>query len=108
MDHERIEHVDIRDSPPSFAGSDEDLSEHYTRYPNRWSKYRYAFYVSSATNVYSPPDSEYIREPAAEFFGVMILIIFGAGVDCQVVLSSDTRVASSPKGVSASLSGNIL
>ena len=35
----------------------------------------------------------------AEFFGVMILIIFGAGVDCQVVLSSDTAVASSQKGV---------
>lgn len=35
----------------------------------------------------------------AEFFGVMILIIFGAGVDCQVVLSSDTAVAPSQKGV---------
>ena len=45
--------------------------------------------------------SELIREPAAEFFGVMILIIFGAGVDCQVVLSANTNVASTPKGVSA-------
>ena len=35
----------------------------------------------------------------AEFFGVMILIIFGAGVDCQVVLSTNTDVASSQKGV---------
>ena len=40
-----------------------------------------------------------IREPAAEFFGVMILIIFGTGVDCQVVLSSNPGVASSQRGV---------
>ncbi|KAG6848276.1 hypothetical protein H0H93_001619, partial [Arthromyces matolae] len=39
-----------------------------------------------------------LREPAAEFLGVMILIIFGNGVDCQVVLSSNAAVASSPKG----------
>ncbi|KAI0087004.1 aquaporin-like protein [Irpex rosettiformis] len=55
---------------------------HYTKYPNRWSRIR-----------------EYIREPAAEFLGVMILIIFGNGVDCQVVLSgASTAVSSSPKG----------
>jgi len=39
-----------------------------------------------------------LREPIAEFFGVMILIIFGNGVDCQVVLSSVPGVASSGKG----------
>ena len=44
--------------------------------------------------------SEYIKEPAAEFFGVMILIIFGNGVDCQTVLSKNTAVASAPLGVS--------
>ncbi|EPQ51046.1 aquaporin, partial [Gloeophyllum trabeum ATCC 11539] len=33
---------------------------------------------------------EYLREPAAEFLGTMILIIFGTGVDCQVVLSGNT------------------
>lgn len=44
--------------------------------------------------------SEIIREPFAEFLGVAILIIFGAGVDCQVVLSGSTAVASSQKGVS--------
>lgn len=63
---------------------DEDIfaaAERYTRYPNRWSKIR-----------------EYIREPAAEFFGVMIIIIFGTGVDCQVVLSGNSAVASSSKG----------
>ncbi|KIJ17815.1 hypothetical protein PAXINDRAFT_161922 [Paxillus involutus ATCC 200175] len=46
--------------------------EHCARYPNRWSKIR-----------------EYIREPAAEFLGTMILVIFGCGGDCQVVLSSN-------------------
>lgn len=40
-----------------------------------------------------------VREPAAEFLGVMILIIFGNGVDCQVVLSGNPGVASSSKGV---------
>ncbi|KAJ6610467.1 aquaporin-like protein [Mycena sp. CBHHK59/15] len=49
--------------------------------PNWWWKYR-----------------QTIREAAAEFTGVMILIIFGTGVDCQVVLSSVTAVASSQKG----------
>ncbi|KAH9933199.1 aquaporin [Epithele typhae] len=54
----------------------EELTAHYTKHPNAWSKYR-----------------EYLREPAAEFFGVMILIIFGTGVDCQVVLSANPAVA---------------
>ncbi|KAF8799028.1 aquaporin [Phlegmacium glaucopus] len=50
-------------------------------YPNRWSRYR-----------------AFIREPFAEFLGVVILIIFGTGVDCQVVLSGNPNVASSPRG----------
>jgi len=49
--------------------------------PNWWWRYR-----------------QMIREMAAEFAGVMILIIFGNGVDCQVVLSSNTAVAPSQKG----------
>lgn len=53
-------------------------------------------FVSLLTLLYS----EYIKEPAAEFFGVMILIIFGNGVDCQTVLSKNTAVASAPLGVS--------
>ncbi|KAJ7594245.1 putative aquaporin 4 [Mycena floridula] len=39
-----------------------------------------------------------LREPVAEFTGVMLLIIFGAGVDCQVTLSSIPTVASSQRG----------
>ncbi|KAF8195403.1 aquaporin [Pholiota molesta] len=39
-----------------------------------------------------------IREPFAEFLGVAILIIFGNGVDCQVVLSGKTAVAAAAKG----------
>lgn len=44
-----------------------------------------------------------LREPLAEFAGVMILVIFGNGVDCQVVLTGNPNVVSSPKGVRASL-----
>ena len=40
-----------------------------------------------------------LKEPLAEFFGVMIIILFGAGVDCQVVLSGNSDVASSQKVV---------
>ncbi|KAF8964774.1 putative aquaporin 6 [Flammula alnicola] len=39
-----------------------------------------------------------IREPMAEFAGVAIFVMFGTGVDCQVVLSTNTGVASAPKG----------
>jgi len=44
------------------------------------------------------PYRQIIREAAAEFLGVMILIILGNGVVCQVVLSGNIDVASSPKG----------
>ncbi|EAU82880.2 hypothetical protein CC1G_05502 [Coprinopsis cinerea okayama7 len=39
-----------------------------------------------------------MREPMAEFLGTACLIIFGNGVNCQVVLSEDPGVAASPKG----------
>ncbi|KAI9569923.1 major intrinsic protein superfamily membrane channel protein [Boletus coccyginus] len=55
--------------------------EDCTRYPNRWSRIR-----------------EHIREPAAEFLGTMILVIFGCGGNCQAVLSSKPAVSSSPQG----------
>ena len=52
--------------------------------------------------------SEIIREPMAEFAGVAIFVMIGAGADCSVVLSTDPAVASSPKGVSrVSLEGVI-
>ncbi|KAJ8082056.1 hypothetical protein PM082_007902 [Marasmius tenuissimus] len=40
----------------------------------------------------------WIREAAAEFTGVMLLVIFGSGVNCQVGLSSNSGVSASPKG----------
>ncbi|GJE99849.1 aquaporin [Phanerochaete sordida] len=76
---EFTEHVEDIHGDGSFVSS--STVDHYTKYPNWWSKVR-----------------EPIREYVAEFFGVMILIIFGAGVDCQVVLSGNPAVASSPKG----------
>ena len=45
-------------------------------------------------------DRALLHEYAAEFFGVMILVIFGCGVNCQAVLSSNTNASASPKGVS--------
>jgi aquaglyceroporin related protein len=39
-----------------------------------------------------------IREPLAECLGVMVLVIFGTGVDCQAVLSSSTAVSPAKKG----------
>ncbi|KAI1794876.1 aquaporin [Ganoderma leucocontextum] len=79
-------YIEDVDSPSQISHavndlSDEGLLAHYTKYPNAWSRIR-----------------EYIREPAAEFFGVMILIIFGAGVDCQTQLSKNAKVASAVYG----------
>jgi len=63
------EHVEFKDC------------DHCTRYPNRWSRVR-----------------AFLREPAAEFFGTMMLVVFGVGGVCQVVLSASTNVSSTPKG----------
>jgi aquaglyceroporin related protein, other eukaryote len=41
---------------------------------------------------------EKLREPAAEMLGTMVLILFGNGVNCQVVLGSNTNVSATPKG----------
>ncbi|KAJ7643934.1 major intrinsic protein superfamily membrane channel protein [Roridomyces roridus] len=79
----------------SDPGSKEGITEHIdayegefiTQYPNAWSRYRM-----------------FLREYVAEFLGVCIIIIFGTGVDCQVVLSSVTGVAASQKGSYLSIS----
>lgn len=82
----------------------EEMTEQYTNFPNAWSRVRYQF-----------------REAFAEFFGTMVLVLFGNGVLCQVnsllhrpgrhrfdhlnfqvVLSSNSNVASTPKGVRSS------
>jgi len=63
------------------------MTEQYTSFPNAWSRVRYQF-----------------REAFAEFFGTMILVLFGNGVLCQVVLSSNSNVASTPKGDYLSIS----
>lgn len=55
--------------PPALTDTKtmEELTEHYTKFPNAWTRVRYRF-----------------REFFAEFFGTMILILFGDGVVCQV------------------------
>lgn len=40
---------------------------------------------------------EIIREPAAEFLGTFVLMIFGCGVNCQVVLSGNSAVTTFSK-----------
>ncbi|KAF9011828.1 aquaporin-like protein [Cyathus striatus] len=47
------------------------------------------YYCPCHPHVYLWFHRQMIREPMAEFLGVAILIIFGAGVDCQVVLSGN-------------------
>ncbi|KAI5115353.1 hypothetical protein M0805_001292 [Coniferiporia weirii] len=56
-------------------------TEQITMYPNRWSRLRYA-----------------IREPAAEFLGTMILVIFGTAGNAQGVLFDSTNVSTSSAG----------
>ncbi|KAF4617356.1 hypothetical protein D9613_005826 [Agrocybe pediades] len=79
------EYVDSTDSRMKDAPSHKEYMEETdvveVVYPNKWARYR-----------------EYIREPFAEFLGVMILIIFGNGVNCQVVLGGNTAVSSSEQG----------
>ncbi|KAI0043058.1 aquaporin [Auriscalpium vulgare] len=68
---------ELHETPEVF----QSRHDYYTRYPNRWARVR-----------------EPLREAMGEVLGVMILILFGTGVDCQVVLSSAQGVASSQKG----------
>ena len=71
------------------------------QHPNRWAEIRFVWCHLFASDV---PDGfvrrACIREPFAEFLGTMILIIFGCGGNCQAVLSTNTAVAPSPRGVS--------
>lgn len=46
------------------------------------------------------PPRHVIREPAAEFFGTMILCLLGTAGNAQGVLFDSTKVSSSPAGVS--------
>ncbi|KAG9017056.1 hypothetical protein FRB90_001951 [Tulasnella sp. 427] len=45
-----------------------------------------------------------LQEPAAEFIGTLVLVLLGTAVDCQVVLSASTNVATSQKGSYLSIS----
>jgi len=71
---------------PSNAGGtsrqrDRD-HEYFVAFPNRWAFIR----------------NMYLRDFALEALGIMMIIIFGAGSACQVVLSTNPEVASSQKG----------
>ena len=112
-DHDRKGSIEQISATQSDAHDDDDFNDYYAKYPNRWSRIRYT--LSSTTPDHcsscSAPFfllSEWIREPAAEFFGVMILIIFGNGVDCQTVLGANPNVSAGPKGVCIFNVGNVL
>jgi hypothetical protein len=80
------------------------MQEYYTRCPNRWASIRY----DAVTDNMFPPlivlltlycrARNVIREPAAEMLGTMVLILFGTGAICQVVLGGSTKVDSASKG----------
>lgn len=79
-------------------------------YPSRWSRYRWVHFgliKSWELNVDCWLHRAFIREPFAEFLGVAILIMFGNGVNCQVVLSVNPNVTPSPKGVRISISWHL-
>ena len=74
-DHE-LSHVEdtLHESPENWN----KLHEYYTKYPNAWARFRYVSCVKIAVSArLLTLLSGYIREPAAEALGCMILIIFG-------------------------------
>jgi hypothetical protein len=87
-------------SSESFEGDD----VYFARYPNNWSKIRsVTIQLALDADSYCPISdayfrSETIREPAAEMLGTMLLTLIGTAGNCQAVLSTNTGVASSPKG----------
>ncbi|THH32826.1 hypothetical protein EUX98_g1319 [Antrodiella citrinella] len=42
--------------------------------------------------------TQHLREPAAEFFGVLLLVLFGCGVNAQTTLSASKALAATPAG----------
>jgi hypothetical protein len=84
---------------PISAGAYNTNSDYFARYPTSWSRYRSATYtlivrVLNADASYS----DILREPAAEMLGTMMLTLVGNATNCQVVLSTNSGVASSQKG----------
>lgn len=78
---ESVNSYNKRRCAPSVSTVNLADCDHCTAFPNRWSRFRYA-----------------IREPAAEFLGTMIFVIFGTGVNCQVFLSMNSNVEAVPRG----------
>jgi len=66
---------------PTLSATSSSVGGPGAAFIERWAKYR-----------------ENLREYAAEFLGTAVLVILGTGVNCQVALSSNTNVSSSPKG----------
>ncbi|CAA7268800.1 unnamed protein product [Cyclocybe aegerita] len=86
-------------STPMFAMPEPDI----VNSPSEKSLPVLASYPTPSRKRFVARFREAIREPMAEFIGVALFVIIGAGSDCQVVLSSNSRVAASPKGEYLSL-----
>ena len=77
----------VLDPQPAERGYDEaEESDEEYEFPNKWAEIRYKF-----------------REPFAEFLGCFMLMVFGNGINCQVVVSS-LYDPSDPKGSYLSIS----
>jgi hypothetical protein len=83
----------------SAESPDADNNYYPTQYLNSWARIRS---VTGCLIVMVPDTdalcSNVIREPAAEMLGTMMLTLVGNATNCQVVLSSNSGVASSQKG----------
>ncbi|TCD66287.1 hypothetical protein EIP91_001578 [Steccherinum ochraceum] len=75
-------HTPLKAPAVQFSESEmSDATTTSTGYPNRWATIR-----------------EHLREPAAEFFGVLLLVLFGSGVNAQTTLSANKALAGTPAG----------
>ncbi|KAF8337924.1 aquaporin-like protein [Cantharellus anzutake] len=85
LDRKDIERPDVGDVSSMKREEDRVFS---AEHPNKLAYYR----------------KRYLRDFSSEFLGTMLLVIFGTGADCQVTLSSSTKVASTQKGSYLSIS----
>jgi hypothetical protein len=97
----KLEHDPRISALDPMRDEEEEEEDDYPKFANWWCATRYVLTMFPCrTHVYAcSACSHYFSEAAAEFMGVMVLIIFGNGAICQVVLSGNTSVTTLPHGV---------
>lgn len=73
------------ETPPEVAHLEHERNQGGSRYPD------YVDGVEEREKLLWTRIRHFCREPFAEFFGVMIMIMFGDGSVAQVVLSNDVK-----------------